>query len=47
MDGSDEGYGHDSNDVMDVILKWSDKHIPKMRKAIACKRDHRDDHHHH
>jgi len=38
MDGSDEGYGYDSSDVFDVILKWSNAHISKMKKRIMCTR---------
>jgi len=37
MLGTDEGFGHDSNDIMDVILKWSDAHISKMKKPIMCR----------
>ena len=47
MNGSDEGGGYDSSDVMDVILKWSDKHISKMKKAIACTRSNGGGKHHH
>jgi len=36
MNGSDEGYGYDSNDIMQVILNWSTAHIPKMKKPITC-----------
>ena len=51
MNGSDEGRGYDSNDVMQVILNWSNAHISKMKKSIDCRRgdhdDDDDDHHHH
>jgi hypothetical protein len=44
MDGSDEGRSYDSSDIMQVILNWSNAHISKMKKAIACKRNkHEDD----
>ncbi|SFV38786.1 hypothetical protein SAMN04488557_3848 [Hyphomicrobium facile] len=43
MDGTDEGLGNDSNDIMQVILNWSNSRIPKMKKAISCnKGDDRD-----
>jgi hypothetical protein len=38
MLGTDEGYGYDSNDIMDMILNWSEAHIPKMKKKISCSR---------
>ena len=37
MDGSDEGRGYSSNDIMQVIMNWSTAHITKMKSAIACK----------
>lgn len=40
---SDQGYGYDSNDIMDMILDWSDKNIPKMKKKIVCEKDGHDD----
>ncbi len=43
---SDEGLGYDSSDIMQMILNWSTAHIAKMRTAIACKRDSRDNDHH-
>lgn len=46
MDGTDEGYGHDSNDIMQMILNWSDAHISKLKTSIACKREDRDNDHH-
>jgi hypothetical protein len=46
MDGSDEGRGYDSSDIMQMILNWSTAHIAKMKTAIACKRDDRDNDHH-
>jgi hypothetical protein len=45
MDGSDEGRGYDSSDIMQMILNWGTAHISKMRTTIACRRDDRDDHH--
>lgn len=45
MLSSDEGYGYDSNDIMDVILDWSDKYIPKMKKKEYCDKDGHDDDH--
>jgi hypothetical protein len=36
MLSTDEGYGYDSNDIMDMILKWSDKNIRKMHKNVSC-----------
>jgi len=46
MDGSDDGRGYDSSDIMQMILNWSTAHISKMKAAIACKRDDRDNDHH-
>jgi hypothetical protein len=43
MNGSDEGRGYDSNDIMQVILKWSNARISKMKKAIECNEDRDDD----
>jgi hypothetical protein len=45
MNGTDEGRGYDANDVMDVILNWSGKHISKMKNKQTCDRD--DDRHDH
>jgi hypothetical protein len=36
MLGTDEGHGHDSNDIMDMILKWSDKYVSKMKRTTSC-----------
>jgi len=47
MNGSDEGYGYDNNDIMQMILNWSDKYIQKMKRPIACDRSRDDDHGHH
>jgi hypothetical protein len=44
MLSSDEGYGYDSNDIMDVTLDWSDKYIAKMKKVVCEKDGHDDDH---
>ena len=38
MDGSDEGRGYDSNDIMQMILNWSTAHVSKMKKKISCSR---------
>ncbi len=38
MNGTDEGRGYDANDVMDVILNWSGKHISKMKNKQTCDR---------
>jgi hypothetical protein len=46
MDGSDEGLGYDSSDIMQVILNWSKAHIATMKTAISCRRDDRDNDHH-
>jgi hypothetical protein len=45
MLGSDEGLGYDSSDVMDVILKWSDKYISKPRPR-TCRWEHDNGHGH-
>ena len=45
MLSSDEGYGYDSNDIMDVILDWSDKYMAKMKKKVVCDKDGHDDDH--
>lgn len=44
MLGSDEGYGYDSTDIMDVILKWSDAHIARMKKTETCRVNNGHDH---
>jgi hypothetical protein len=36
MLGTDEGHGHDRNDIMDMILKWSDKYVSKMKRTTSC-----------
>ena len=33
MNGSDEGRGYDSNDIMQMILNWSNAHISKMKNV--------------
>lgn len=47
MDGSDEGRGYDSSDIMQMILNWSEANISKMKSEISCRRDDDDDHHCH
>ena len=36
MDGSNEGRGYSSSDIMQMILNWSTAHITKMKTAISC-----------
>jgi hypothetical protein len=38
MDGSNEGRGYSSSDIMQMIMNWSTAHITKMKKAIECTR---------
>ncbi len=47
MEGSNEGRGYSSSDIMQMIMDWSTAHIDKIKKSFECSRDRDEDEGHH